>query len=210
MKKLLLLLLGAQLSVFAQTNVGVEEGRFYMQEDSLDISTNAKRAFDDNMSSTANYFLTPFHLGVVFWNPVRVDSITIHYQSYNGSCGAAVQVSYIELENSSPFTWEADYKPVGTFFASCTGGSITFQNPIASTEGLYFKFTMANGSKPPHFKEFQIWGGDPMITSISELRDKEKVEVAWYNFNGQAVDKETKGFIIVLFSDGSTEKRWNY
>jgi len=212
MKKLLsILLLGASLWSTAQTNIGVEEGKFYMQEDSLDISSNARNSFDDNMLTSTIYYFNEFNLGVVFVKTLRVDSITIHFQSSNGSCGRPVQVSYIELSNRSPYTWETGYKPLGTFYTNCSASSVTFEKTFDSTDGLYFQFTMTDGSNPPQLYEFQIWGGEPLITSVTDVLEvKEKEVIGCYNLNGQIVDEETKGFVILRYNDRSTEKRFNY
>lgn len=50
------------------------------------------------------------------------------------------------------------------------------------------------------FWNLQAAGIDPVIIST------EKTEVARYNLSGTPVDETFKGFVIVLFSDGSTKK----
>jgi len=76
---------------------------------------------------------------------------------------------------------------------------------------LYFQFTMTDGSNPPQLYEFQIWGGEPLITSVTDVLEvKEKEVIGCYNLNGQIVDEETKGFVILRYNDRSTEKRFNY
>lgn len=221
MKKLLFILLMSTFFVNAQTNVGEDEGRYHF-DDTLSISSNSFDAFDGDWNSAA-YLYAANHagkLGVIFWNPVDIDSITFNYTA-NKSCGRYV---YIEIDRMNskapPYSWKSEWTSLGYFINTCTLDAITVPLSWQNCGGIRLRFTMPGTSELElahiGIVELEIWGNRSLITSVSDIKTKSKEVEMVYDLMGREIAFrverervliEKSGIAIIRYSDGSTEKR---
>ncbi len=159
------------------------------------------------------------------------DSVTTTAWSFN---------TYKLLNNKTEtFTFEIDGDPTGSYGDNAYfQGKVIVQNNRTGTS--FHDFNMTNdfqgslslnvsptdtalyfiiASMPEIFEDsnplFQLFNYDmrisTRITGISEPEPlKPTLEIARYNFLGQKVNKETEGFQIILYNDGSTKKIFKY
>jgi hypothetical protein len=213
MKKLFtLLLLGVGLFGYSQTIERSEMRYIFTQRGT------PTKMFDSDKETWSYLYQSTEYVGVIFWEEMDIDSITIHFQSTNGDCGRYLATSSANMVNKEhPYTWES-YESIGGFWSSCSEDSVTFVLDQKSKKGIKLQFEMdAVTRRPPHISEMIIYGSIPLVTSVTRIENTSKeVEIVYdltgreipFRVDGERIIIEKSGIVIIRYTDGSTEKRF--
>lgn len=197
MKRILVLILSLlALGVNAQTNLGV----VYVDEYVGGVQTNL---FDEDPGTSISYSTVVYpSVGVIFTQPVDIDSVVVNYNNQIGGQYISTIINVLEGGNWSD--------PIYDFYYVAEAGTqriFVKDLNLSGVTGIRIRTTdVYQGLDHPDWNEVEFWGSPSIATGIDEFQLMEDMILAVYNLNGRVVDIDTPGLVIVRWESGKVEK----